>query len=81
MTPAPGARTGAAETRTADGHASGLLPPVLQGEQLEIGQLGDRLARCAHTEDARLLQIRLVEIVPIGHGHPPMIWPEIGFSG
>ena len=56
----------------ADGHASRLLAAVLQGEEAEERQVGDRLPGCVHTEDAaRLLGGVVGEVVEQlagGHG-------------
>ena len=60
-------------------HAGRLLPAVLQGVQAEVGEVGDRLVRGVHTEDATRLFQRVVggrrsdEVAVGGLGHRPMI--------
>ena len=46
----------------ADRHARRLLAPVLQGVEAEVGQVGDRLARGVHAEDAARLLRRVVPV-------------------
>ena len=52
----------------ADGHARGLLAPVLEGEEPEVRELRDLLAGRPHTEDAALLLRALVERRALGRG-------------
>jgi hypothetical protein len=57
-----------------DGHPGRLLPPVLLGEEREVGQPRDIVAGCPHPEDAALL------LGTLGTQLGPMLAPDLRAS-